>query len=81
MADGWPIFAEWAERDRAREAELAARKALPHYGGNKIPDSYLDAFNARTHAWLVSIGARKAEVPDERPDELPVGIQNFLEQF
>jgi len=39
MPEGWPIFAEWA-----------ARKALPHYGGNKIPKSYLDKFNEAYYA-------------------------------
>ena len=70
MADGWPIFAEWA----ARDAEV---KALPHYGGNNIPDAYLDRFNAETDAWLKRIGARKEGTPLD--PGVPDGIANFVE--
>lgn len=68
MADGWPIFAEWAKRD----AEL---KALPHYGGNNIPDSYLDRFNVETDAWLKRIGARPAD------DPIDPGVPDRIAEF
>jgi len=52
----------WLEWEAERAAKLAVRQALPQYGGNNIPDSYLERFNAATHDWLVRIGARKPEV-------------------
>lgn len=69
MADaGWPMF-----------AEQRAREALPHYGGNKIPDSYLDKFNAETDAWLKRIGARSAE-PQVDP-AVPAHIAQIALEF
>jgi hypothetical protein len=65
---GWPIFAEWE-----------ARKALPQYGGNKIPESYLNAFNARTFAILgKSSGSqtRQASEPD-----VPSDVARFLKDM
>jgi len=50
--------AEWAANREARK--------LPHYGGNRIPASYLARFGGRV--------ARQ----DDHPDDLPEAIDSFL---
>ena len=65
MAEGWPMF-----------AEQEARKALAQYGGNKIPDSYLNAFNARTFAILGKSNGSQVR-QDSEPD-LPSDVAGFL---
>ena len=73
MPNGWPVFDAWA----ARNAEL---KALPQYGGNNIPDSYLNRFNARVAAQLERVGARGVEAPGGvDTSAMPVQLQSFLE--
>jgi len=68
VADGWPIFAEWE-----------ARKALPHYGGNNIPEAYLDAFNARTFAILGKSNGSPPQ-PESEPD-VPSDVARFLKDM
>lgn len=61
---------------RAALDERARLRALPHYGGNNIPNSYLDRFNAETGAWLKRIGARV----DSEPvfEHVPETVAAFL---
>lgn len=47
------------------------------YGGNKIPDGYLDAFNKRTEEWLNRVTNRK---PLEAYN-VPSDVQRFLEDL
>ncbi len=58
MPEGWPIFAAEAER-----------KKLPWYGGNNIPDSYLDRFNATMNCYK------------EDKSGLPSGIADFAKDI
>ena len=48
------------------------------YGGNRISDSYLDAFDAQTDSWLRRIGARPKDKPS---DGLPAGLAGFVESI
>lgn len=49
-----------------------------HYGGNKIPNRYLDAFNRRTDDWLRKIGARpKDKLSEGLPGELAAFVEDI----
>lgn len=62
MPEGWPIFAEWERL-----------KALPWYGGNNIPEAYLDRHNAK-----VSVIIHKRELmPQVKPD-MPSSLAKFV---
>lgn len=71
MPNGWPIFAQW-------EAQAAALQALPQYGGNTIPDAYLDSWAARQAAYMRRIGATPIGDGPIDAVELPARIDQFM---
>ncbi len=46
------------------------RRALPHYGGNKIPESYLREWRAK-HGYTT---------PEPLHDEMPLWLQQHLQR-